>query len=655
MRHAPRSPRRASPAAWRWWSPSRSINASTLGAFTDAIDDLAGTAALQVRGPRAVPRGRSPTRVRELPGVAHAVPILTDTFFVVDGPAAGEALSVFAADVTDGHAIKTLRLVRSRRPRGRRSARPSWSIPASVILTDVFAHRIDAHVGTELRLRTPAGIQTFTVRGILPPGGVGRAFGGNLLLMDVRRRAGGARPRGTHRPGRRHARARASRVDARRAAPCAPSCRPGSRRCARRGAASRSSASCARTARCSPASRGWRCSPPSSSSTSAVATSVAARRQQIGLLRCIGAERRHVLRLVLGEARAAGRGRHRGRHPARPRCWRACCSTPSTESTELVFSLRALHVARSRSRRLALALGAAAGLGATLVAALAAGTRGDRASRRSPPSARPRPPPVARRWPAPGVVLGGARAWSIAGLAAQVRLDSGWARQRRRARRRRRAGLRRSCAVAGRAQRRACSRPLRARLGFAGRLAVDRLGAHAGPARARRRRARARARPDAHGRHARAQLRGIGARLHPPPGARRPGGRVDRDHGLDRVAAARSRSATGSPPCPASRASSACGSPSTTSAAQRISIDSLDASAFAPERRDDFVFSAGDPAAALAAVRGGDARAGVAQLRAPASRSASATGSRSTRRAAASRRPWPASSSTTCRRAAASS
>jgi len=40
---------------------------------------------------------------------------------------------------------------------------------------------------------------------------------------------------------------------------------------------------------------------------------------------------------------------------------------------------------------------------------------------------------------------------------------------------------------------------------------------------------------------------------------------------------------------------------------QRISVDSLDASAFAPERRDDFRFAAGDPDAALAAVRTGDA------------------------------------------------
>src|SRR5262249_26359149 len=122
--------------------------------------------------------------VRRVPGVTHAVPIVTDTFFAVDGPAAGEALSVFAADVTDGHAIETLRLVRG----GEHVVDDPLGFlvdPASVVLTDVFARRIGAHDGTELRLRTPVGMRTFTVRGILPPGGVGRAFGGNLLLLDV--------------------------------------------------------------------------------------------------------------------------------------------------------------------------------------------------------------------------------------------------------------------------------------------------------------------------------------------------------------------------------------------------------------------------------------------------------------------------------------
>src|SRR5215831_18207678 len=110
------------------------INASTLGAFTDAIEDLAGTAALQVRGPGPFPEAVA-DGLRDLPGVEHAVPILTETFFVVD--------------VTDGHAIKTLRLVRS----GDHVVDDPLSFlvdPASIILTDVFARRIDAHVGSTL-------------------------------------------------------------------------------------------------------------------------------------------------------------------------------------------------------------------------------------------------------------------------------------------------------------------------------------------------------------------------------------------------------------------------------------------------------------------------------------------------------------------------
>src|SRR5438552_2677901 len=161
----------------------RVINASTLAAFTEAIEDLAGTAALQVRGPGPFPETVA-ERLRALPGVDHAVPIVTATFYAVDAPAAGEALAVFAADVTDGHAIRTLHLVKA----GDHVVDDPLSFlvdPYSVILTDGFASRLRIGAGAHLRLRTPAGIRTSTVRGILPPGGVGRAYGGNLLLMDV--------------------------------------------------------------------------------------------------------------------------------------------------------------------------------------------------------------------------------------------------------------------------------------------------------------------------------------------------------------------------------------------------------------------------------------------------------------------------------------
>src|SRR2546430_11633660 len=90
----------------------RATTASTLASFTDAIEDLAGSAALQVRGPGPFPEAVA-DELRAIAGIDHAVPIVTATFFGTEPPIAGEALSVFAADVTDGHAIRTLHLVKA--------------------------------------------------------------------------------------------------------------------------------------------------------------------------------------------------------------------------------------------------------------------------------------------------------------------------------------------------------------------------------------------------------------------------------------------------------------------------------------------------------------------------------------------------------------
>src|SRR3989442_3994124 len=155
----------------------RVINASTLASFTDAVEDLAGSAALQVRGPGPFPEAVA-DELRAIPGVDHAVPILTATFFGTEPPIAGEALSVFAADVTDGHAIRTLHLVKA----GQHVvAEPLGFLidPRSVIVTDVLAARLGVTAGARLPPRTPHRPQTLTLRGVLPPGAVRPALGRN--------------------------------------------------------------------------------------------------------------------------------------------------------------------------------------------------------------------------------------------------------------------------------------------------------------------------------------------------------------------------------------------------------------------------------------------------------------------------------------------
>src|SRR3989442_14682703 len=63
----------------------RVINASTLAPFTDAIEDLAGRAALQGRGPGPLPETVA-DELRAIRGGDHAVPIVTATLFGTPPP-----------------------------------------------------------------------------------------------------------------------------------------------------------------------------------------------------------------------------------------------------------------------------------------------------------------------------------------------------------------------------------------------------------------------------------------------------------------------------------------------------------------------------------------------------------------------------------------
>lgn len=441
------------------------VNTTTLGAFRDAIEDLAGRAALQVRGPGRFGDDLA-ERLRDVPGVDHAVPVLTETFFAIEPPAAGEALAVFAADVTDGHAIKTLKLVDS----GDQVVDDPLSFlvdPASIILTEDFAERTGAHAGDVVHFRTPLGVKPFTVRGILPAGGVGRAFGGNLVVMDV---LGAQAVLGRDRlidqvdvtvePD--------ADIDAveRTLASMLP---PGLEvlRPARRGE------------QIDGYLRSYRTLLSGISGLAllaavfvvggAVATSVAARRAQLGLLRCVGATRRHVLRLVVGEAVLTGGVGVLVGVPLGLGLARLLLDTVS-ESAELVFSMTFFRAAM-RVEPEVIVLGSVVGLGAGLLAAFLPA----RDAVAIPPLAAVRgatAPPTVASWPAPGLVFASVVIAAVA-VFAEIRFESAWAGNV--------AALavdvalvclfmrhcRRGAAIA--------LEPLRPRLGIGARLAVDRL------------------------------------------------------------------------------------------------------------------------------------------------------------------------------------
>ena len=571
----------------------QAVNATTLAAFTDAIDDLAGTAALQVRGQGSFDEAVA-DRIRDVPGVDHAVPILTETFFAVDPPAAGEALAVFAADVSDGHAIKTLHLVKS----GDRVVEDPLGFlvdPYSIVVTDTFAARTGLKDGSPLRMRTPVGIRTFVVRGILPPGGVGRAFGGNLVLMDV---IGAETVLGRER--------RIDQVDV--------TLRPGvsADEAARRIAAVLDPGLEALP----PARRGeqierylrsYRTLLSGISGLallaavfvvgSTVATAVAARRRELGLARSVGAARAQILRLVVGESVLAGAVGTTFGIPLGLVLARALIDL-ANESTSLIFAMttftRGLDVTAGT-----LALGAVAGLGAALVAGWAPG----RGAAAVSPLAAVRTPDATpdRRWPAPLVVVALA-VLTASALALTIRTDSAWS------------GnvaaialdallvclfMRGAAHVA-----RGVLGPLRERVGFASRLAVDRLARL----------------PSALALAAAVLALGLGIMIMAGTLARSFEQSVldfiRHQVRADLVVASTATTGWIESPVDESLAGELAALAGIARVerlrlaehrfrGERISIDSLDLAAFDPGRRDDFVFSAGDPDAALAAVRAG--------------------------------------------------
>ena len=57
--------------------------------------------------------------------------------------------------------------------------------PDSLIVTKTFAEERGLKLNSQLPMRTMAGERVFTVRGIMKPGGLASAFGGNLAVMDI--------------------------------------------------------------------------------------------------------------------------------------------------------------------------------------------------------------------------------------------------------------------------------------------------------------------------------------------------------------------------------------------------------------------------------------------------------------------------------------
>jgi putative ABC transport system permease protein len=158
------------------------INRSVLDDFRRTLELIAGPAQLEITlgaGEVGFPEATVDT-ARADPGVEVALGLVRGSLAVADDP--GDTLELFGVDLTQEDTLARYHIALAE---GGSDTLAWLADPRSIALTASFAASRGLGVGDRLRLSTREGMATFTVRGLLEPQGMARAFGGALAVMDL--------------------------------------------------------------------------------------------------------------------------------------------------------------------------------------------------------------------------------------------------------------------------------------------------------------------------------------------------------------------------------------------------------------------------------------------------------------------------------------
>ena len=159
----------------------RVTNLSTLRAFAETVDAVSGRTQLQIVGEVAGIDQSLYGRVRSMPGLAAAVPVVTG--YAVAEPWEGELLLVLGIDVLLDRHVREYRIVGSED-----ADRESLQLlldPRTLFVSETFVRRHGLGLGSPMTLLTPRGRNDYVIRGLLAAEGPARALGGNFIVMDL--------------------------------------------------------------------------------------------------------------------------------------------------------------------------------------------------------------------------------------------------------------------------------------------------------------------------------------------------------------------------------------------------------------------------------------------------------------------------------------
>ncbi|HEY4689516.1 MAG TPA: FtsX-like permease family protein [Anaerolineae bacterium] len=150
-----------------------SLAASIAQSLKDAIDDMAGRAELEVRGPVEGFGERALRIARGTEGVSIAAP-LAQAVGVLAGRA--EPLAILGVDPAVDRDVRTYHLAEGRFLGG----------SSEVLLAEAYAHEQNIRVGQRVTLIAPGGSRRFIVVGLLAAGGVAQINSGDMAVTRLR-------------------------------------------------------------------------------------------------------------------------------------------------------------------------------------------------------------------------------------------------------------------------------------------------------------------------------------------------------------------------------------------------------------------------------------------------------------------------------------
>jgi putative ABC transport system permease protein len=163
-------------------------NQSVLAAFHETIDRIAGQTQIQVSAGEAGFGEDALEKVQNVAEVRAAAPVIeaTVSFSAASSssPGAGQGnLLVLGVDMLGDRNLRSYDLEGT--DESIDDPLVFLAQPDSLIVTKTFAEERGLKNGSRLPMLTMDGERVFTIRGIMKPGGLASAFGGNLAVMDI--------------------------------------------------------------------------------------------------------------------------------------------------------------------------------------------------------------------------------------------------------------------------------------------------------------------------------------------------------------------------------------------------------------------------------------------------------------------------------------